>query len=237
MSSEPSISNRSSPKLARKPSLISPSWRHSNDVLRTMQSDDTTTTSLNDGVVQVDLDSVEQRRIQMQLEQKLLDQVQVPDVFTLKDIFPMLSNGMEVIVQDGFWMCFQSNPEQPWNWNWYLYTLWVLGIVLRYGILFPIRLLCLLIGSIGFWIGLLTVRALPMDETLKLNRQRQLMRFWCSVMVFSWTGVIKYHGTLPKKKTNQIHVANHSSIIDVRRTLCDRNRMFFSFLSLFRWQF
>lgn len=42
-----------------------------------------------------------------------------------------------------------------------------------------------------------------------------IIRFLCSVFVFSWTGVIKYHGTIPAKRANQIYVANHTSMIDM----------------------
>lgn len=33
--------------------------------------------------------------------------------------------------------------------------------------------------------------------------------------MFSWTGVIKYHGIIPKRQPNQIYVANHTSMIDM----------------------
>lgn len=42
-------------------------------------------------------------------------------------------------LQDSFTRCFKSNPPEPWNWNIYLFPLWCLGVVVRYGVLFPIR--------------------------------------------------------------------------------------------------
>jgi glycerol-3-phosphate O-acyltransferase 3/4 len=42
-------------------------------------------------------------------------------------------------VDDTFTKCFKSNAPDPWNWNAYLLPLWSLGVVVRYGILFPIR--------------------------------------------------------------------------------------------------
>lgn len=42
--------------------------------------------------------------------------------------------------QDSFTRCFKSIPPEPWNWNVYLFPLWCLGVVVRYGFLFPLRL-------------------------------------------------------------------------------------------------
>lgn len=42
--------------------------------------------------------------------------------------------------QDSFTRCFKSNPPEPWNWNVYLFPLWCLGVAVRYGFLFPLRL-------------------------------------------------------------------------------------------------
>ncbi|PWA76460.1 phospholipid/glycerol acyltransferase [Artemisia annua] len=51
---------------------------------------------------------------------------------------------------DSFTRCFKSNPPEPWNWNIYLFPLWCLGVVVRYGILFPGRVLILTLGWIIF---------------------------------------------------------------------------------------
>lgn len=42
-------------------------------------------------------------------------------------------------MQDSFTRCFKSNAPEPWNWNVYLFPLWVMGVAVRYLILFPIR--------------------------------------------------------------------------------------------------
>jgi hypothetical protein len=46
-----------------------------------------------------------------------------------------------LFMQDSFTRCFKSNSPEPWNWNIYLFPLWCLGVVVRYGILFPLRYL------------------------------------------------------------------------------------------------
>lgn len=53
-------------------------------------------------------------------------------------------------MQDSFTRCFKSNSPEPWNWNIYLFPLWCLGVVIRYGILFPLRYLSVKISLILF---------------------------------------------------------------------------------------
>ncbi|KAL4556021.1 hypothetical protein LXL04_038656 [Taraxacum kok-saghyz] len=57
----------------------------------------------------------------------------------LVDISPALTEAAGAIVDDSFTRCFKSNPPEPWNLNIYIYLfpLWCLGVVVRYGILFP----------------------------------------------------------------------------------------------------
>jgi glycerol-3-phosphate O-acyltransferase 3/4 len=121
-----------------------------------------------------------------------------------------------VIVQDGFSRCFESSRQQPWNWNLYLWPLWACGVIIRYFILFPIRLIFLLSGLLIVLISLPILKVAPLiSEPTRQSVQRKLIRFLCGVFVFSWTGVIRYHGRLPRKAPNQIYVANHTSMIDV----------------------
>jgi glycerol-3-phosphate O-acyltransferase 3/4 len=49
------------------------------------------------------------------------------------------------LMQDSFTRCFKSNSPEPWNWNIYLFPLWCLGVVIRYGLLFPLRYLSLMV--------------------------------------------------------------------------------------------
>lgn len=53
-------------------------------------------------------------------------------------------------MQDSFTRCFKSNSPEPWNWNIYLFPLWCFGVVIRYGILFPLRYLSVKIFLIHF---------------------------------------------------------------------------------------
>ncbi|GKV23903.1 hypothetical protein SLEP1_g33580 [Rubroshorea leprosula] len=58
----------------------------------------------------------------------------------LLDISLTLTEAAGAIVDDSFTRCFKSNPPEPWNWNVYLFPLWCCGVVIRYFILFPVRL-------------------------------------------------------------------------------------------------
>jgi hypothetical protein len=59
--------------------------------------------------------------------------------FNLTDVVPFLTDATSVIVEDEFTQCFESSAPHPWNWNIYLYPTWLIGIFIRYCILFPLR--------------------------------------------------------------------------------------------------
>ena len=61
---------------------------------------------------------------------------------------PLVRQGFTAIVDDSFTRCFKSKKVVRWNWNCYLWPCWAVGVVVRYLILFPLRLLCLLSGFV-----------------------------------------------------------------------------------------
>ena len=73
-------------------------------------------------------------------------------------IFKPLRNGVDVIVDDSFWRCFEDRESVPWNWNFYLFPIWMVGSLLRFLILFPIRLVLLIIGFMLCTLGFLVVQ-------------------------------------------------------------------------------
>lgn len=127
--------------------------------------------------------------------------------------------GISAIEEDDFWKCFEKTKVQPWNWNAFLFCMWVIGIIVRYFILFPLRLLIIVIAWITFGIGMTTVQLLPcLGKGRKSAAERWWISFMSSCFVLSWGGVIRYHGHIPtlrNKTTNFVFVANHSSLIDV----------------------
>ncbi|KAI3986607.1 hypothetical protein MKX01_014145 [Papaver californicum] len=133
----------------------------------------------------------------------------------LLDISPALTEAAGAIVDDSFTRCFKSIPPEPWNWNIYLFPLWSCGVVVRYGILFPIRVLVLTIGWIIFLSAFIPVHFLLRGhERWRRKMERYLVELICSFFVASWTGVVKYHGPRPCIRPQQVFVANHTSMID-----------------------
>ena len=59
--------------------------------------------------------------------------------FELDDIMPLLQEGIQVLVKDDFTRCFAVQKPNHWNWNAYLFPMWLIGVVVRYCILLPIR--------------------------------------------------------------------------------------------------
>lgn len=165
----------------------------------------------------------------------------IRDVF---DISSTLNDAASALVDDSFLRCFKSAMDEPWNWNFYLFPLWLVGVVVRNFILFPLRLITLLLGFVIFFI-LFHVRfrtcrdrrSLMSRISISLSRaprsflrqvsglilrsgerrtkaERAAVHFLAQVFIVSWTGVVRYHGPRPVPKAGRVWVANHSSMID-----------------------
>ncbi|KAJ7524738.1 hypothetical protein O6H91_17G018600 [Diphasiastrum complanatum] len=132
----------------------------------------------------------------------------------LLDISPVLTEVASAIIDDSFTRCFKSNPPERWNWNLYLFPLWCLGVVVRYGILFPVRVLLLTAGWVVFLTCFFPVHYCMQDHKLRRKLERDLVVFLFGSFVASWTAVIKYHGPRPSPRQKQVFVANHTSMID-----------------------
>lgn len=132
------------------------------------------------------------------------------------DISTLLTEAVGAIIDDSFTCCFNSKPPEPWKWNRYLFSLWCCGsIVIRFGILFPIRFIILTVGWIIFLSMFIPVHFL-LKGHIKLRRKIEmyLLKLICRFHVASWTGVIRYHGPRPSLQPRQVFVANHTSMID-----------------------
>lgn len=106
----------------------------------------------------------------------------------LLDISPALNEAASAIVDDSFTRCFKSNPPEPWNWNIYLFPLWCFGLLFRYLILFPIRVVLLAAGWVIFLSLFYPVHfVLKNQDKIRRQLERGLVEFICSVFVASWT--------------------------------------------------
>jgi len=130
----------------------------------------------------------------------------------------LFMEGIESIVDDNFWKCFQSRKPQPWNWNAYLWPIWVAGVVFRYFFLFPIRLVIFALGWLLFGIGMLSAQTLIKKGPRRTSIEHGLISMMCGVFCITWGAVIRYHGAPVKVKPGEcqpVYVANHTSMIDV----------------------
>jgi hypothetical protein len=139
-------------------------------------------------------------------------------------IFKPLRNGVDVIVDDSFWRCFEDREAVPWNWNFYLFPIWLVGTLLRFLVLFPIRLVLLILGFTLCALGFLFVRlwyaigcsCRSCGHANRLSAESSCVRIFASSFVVSWSGVVRYHGIRPSDTMQKrVFVANHSSMIDV----------------------
>ena len=62
--------------------------------------------------------------------------------------------GVDAIGEDEFWKCFEKTKVPSWNWNFFLSINWILGVCIRYFLLFPLRLALLSSGWIIFFFGM-----------------------------------------------------------------------------------
>ncbi|CAM8899084.1 unnamed protein product [Rhodiola kirilowii] len=161
----------------------------------------------------VDLPNMEDFRLTGSIpERPDHDQIRLRDLI---DISPALTEAAGAIVDDSFTRCFKSNPPERWNWNVYLFPLWCCGVAVRYLVLFPGRILILVVGWTIFLSAFIPVHfLLKGHRKLRIKLQRSLMEMICCFFVASWTGVVKYHGPRPSMRPKQVFVANHTSMID-----------------------
>jgi len=56
--------------------------------------------------------------------------------------------GAEAMVQDNFNRCFSVSQEPAWNWNFYLAPMWLMGVIIRYAVLLPLRFTFIIVCSV-----------------------------------------------------------------------------------------
>eukprot|EP00768_Dysnectes_brevis_P005599 gnl/Dysnectes_brevis/4107_a5398_484.p1 GENE.gnl/Dysnectes_brevis/4107_a5398_484~~gnl/Dysnectes_brevis/4107_a5398_484.p1 ORF type:complete len:526 (+),score=170.97 gnl/Dysnectes_brevis/4107_a5398_484:102-1679(+) len=131
----------------------------------------------------------------------------------LIDLVSFVGEAAQAAVQDSFWECFDESEPVRWNWNLYLFPLWLVGCAIRYLVLLPLRaaILAFCVVGMGLFTLLLDVVGPP-----GANRalQYRLIRRMCQGCVMAMGGVIRFHGQLPVKSAGQVFVSNHSSMID-----------------------
>jgi len=130
------------------------------------------------------------------------------------DISSTLEEGVSAIVDDSFTKCFNKAKPTVWNFNAYLFPFWLLGLLVRYFVLFPLRL----VWNLGTFVLLAfcftLVRLLMFEGPLKDRVQRFFVQSIAFCWVASWSAVITCHGPKPTASKGRVWVSNHTSMID-----------------------
>ncbi|MCI4392336.1 hypothetical protein PGIGA_G00144900 [Pangasianodon gigas] len=145
--------------------------------------------------------------------------------FAFSDVFYFSKKGIESIVEDEVTQRFSSEELVSWNLltrtnnNFHyislrLTVLWGVGVIVRYGILLPLRIMLACIGLSWLVIGTTMVGFLP-NCRIK-DWLSELVHVMCyRICARGLSATIHYHNRENKPKKGGICVANHTSPIDV----------------------
>jgi len=130
------------------------------------------------------------------------------------DISNVLTDGAAAMVDDSFMRCFTVRSSEAWNFNFYLLPIWCFGVLFRYLVLFPLRLLTAVVGNCLCILCVLLLKAVMRPSKFRKKIEMRLAQAMCWAFLMSWSAVVKFHGPTPVAAPNRIWVANHSSMID-----------------------
>ncbi|XP_047425026.1 glycerol-3-phosphate acyltransferase 4 isoform X1 [Mugil cephalus] len=145
--------------------------------------------------------------------------------FEMADIFYFCRRGVESIVDDEVTKRFSAQELESWNlltrsnYNFphislRLAALWGLGVLVRYGILLPLRV-TLAVSGISLLLVLTTLVALLPRTELRFYLSEKVHLMCYRICVRALTAIITYHNRENKPKNGGICVANHTTPIDV----------------------
>lgn len=115
----------------------------------------------------------------------------------------------QALSQDEFSKCFEPKPVAHHPGLSLRYLVYLAGMLIRYGILFPIRLTVLVVGALLF-AGLLPLALMSGNE----EWSRVLFMSFCKLILFCFSAWIRHHGEKPQPGGPHIFVANHTSFTD-----------------------
>eukprot|EP01135_Chromosphaera_perkinsii_P000280 Nk52_evm49s62 gene=Nk52_evmTU49s62 len=146
--------------------------------------------------------------------------------FHLSDVCDFMVQGVQSIISDEVTTSFVKEELPEWNlmsrsteqfagqkFRKRYYFIWILGVILRYVILLPIRFFFGLFGVFFFTFSFSLLTLLPQTGKVRKILERQFSFFTARMFVLSWSAVIKYHDVHNRPKSG-ICVANHTSPID-----------------------
>ncbi|CAK6983451.1 glycerol-3-phosphate acyltransferase 3-like [Scomber scombrus] len=150
---------------------------------------------------------------------------QVGSEFCLSDALYFYKKGVESIVDDQVTQRFSSEELASWNLltrtnqnfryiSLRLTIIWVLGVLVRYCVLFPLRVTLAIIGLSWLVIGTSLVGFLP--ESSVKNWLSELVHLTCyRICARGLSATVLYHNKENRPQKGGICVANHTTPIDV----------------------
>ncbi|XP_055376674.1 glycerol-3-phosphate acyltransferase 3-like [Condylostylus longicornis] len=151
--------------------------------------------------------------------------------FSLENCLPYIKTGVEAIIEDEVTSRFDSEELKNWNLltrtnrhyefiSWRLTIIWMIGFILRYAILMPIRVFICFFGVL--WLTICTAVVgfgLP-ESDFKRKAVSITLNHCFSILSSALSPVINYHN-IENRPQRGICVANHTSPIDVLILMCD----------------
>jgi glycerol-3-phosphate O-acyltransferase 3/4 len=154
-----------------------------------------------------------------------------PRQFELSDICDFIQKGVQVMVDDEVTKRFDAEEIRCWNLltrnnrnyhftSWKLMIYWVVGFMIRFYLLFPIRMAIFVFGMTFILISMSLVGLLN-DGPFKRWLYEKVSITSFRIMSRSVSAVINYHNEHYKPRNGGICVANHTSPFDVVMLHCD----------------
>ncbi|XP_037966490.1 glycerol-3-phosphate acyltransferase 4 isoform X4 [Plutella xylostella] len=145
--------------------------------------------------------------------------------FHVSHCLDLVKAGVESIIEDQVTSVFEAEELRSWNLltrtncsyeflTWRLTIIWMMGFVVRYFFLLPLRVLIFAIGVVTMLVSTLLISTLPPGRLRTfLGRMSYKMSF--RVLFRGLSCVITYHDEKYRPQGNGFCVANHTSPIDV----------------------
>ncbi|XP_030035621.1 glycerol-3-phosphate acyltransferase 3 isoform X2 [Manduca sexta] len=151
--------------------------------------------------------------------------------FHLSHCLDLVKAGMEAIIEDQVTSVFEAEELRSWNLltrtnrqyeflTWRLTIIWVMGFVVRYMFLLPLRILVFVFGVWWLVVSTACVGCVP-EGPLKKRLNRAVALHCFGFLSRSISAVITYHDAHYRPANGGICVANHTSPIDALVLMCD----------------
>ncbi|XP_052868910.1 glycerol-3-phosphate acyltransferase 3 isoform X2 [Anopheles cruzii] len=150
--------------------------------------------------------------------------------FKLSNCLDYVTSGMEAIIEDDVTSRFLAEELKNWNLltrtnrhyefiSWRLTVIWMIGFLIRYFVLMPMRVLICFIGVIWLTLCTAVVGCIP-EGSIKRTMVRTVLIQCFGFLSSALSSVVNYHN-IENRPLNGICVANHTSPIDVLMLMCD----------------